>query len=154
MNNISKVFISTVAFFLASETEAVPIHNSCLVLSDITAGYENGEFMTNEDQLTSSIVTDDMRIHSFKTCTNSNGFITGLQFFMAANPYSKEDQEAVETVEMGAIGKMEGECQTLKLTGGLDRIRAYKGALKGVRSIRFYRGNLAKTYGKMKDEYT
>lgn len=55
---------------------------------------------------------------------------------------------------MGAIGNMEGDCTTLKLTGGLDRIRAYKGALPGVRSIRFYRGNLAKTYGKMKDDYT
>ena len=48
------------------------------MLSDAVAGHENGEFTTNEDQLTSEVVTDNMRLHSFKTCVNSNDYVTGL----------------------------------------------------------------------------
>lgn len=73
---------------------------------------------------------------------------------MALDPYSKANAESTERFEMGAIGNMDGECTSLQLTGGLDRIRAYDGALPGVRNIRFYRGNLAKTYGKIQDQFT
>ena len=48
MNTFNKALISTVAALFASQAEAKGIHNSCLRLSDSTAGTETGEFFTNE----------------------------------------------------------------------------------------------------------
>jgi hypothetical protein len=93
MNSFTKTLIATSAAFLASQTEAKSIHNSCLMLSDDVAGAETGEFITNEDQLTSSTVTDEMRLHSIMTC-HTDGTVTGLQFFMAMDPYNAVDEEA------------------------------------------------------------
>lgn len=66
MNNLTKSLIFTA--LMAIHAEAKSVHNSCLTMSDATAGDETGEFMTNEDQLTSSAVTDEMRLHSVTTC--------------------------------------------------------------------------------------
>jgi hypothetical protein len=49
MKTFNKALISTVAALLASQAEAKGIHNSCLRMSDTTAGDETGEFFTNED---------------------------------------------------------------------------------------------------------
>jgi len=66
-----------------------------------------------------------MRLHSIKTCQtdrfliNSRERVTGLQFFMALNPYEADDEE---TFAMDPIGPMTGDCRTLELPEGLDRI--------------------------------
>ena len=97
-------------------------------------------------------MTDEMRIHSFTTCVDSHGYVIGLQFSLTSNPYSAdEDSEAI--IELGAIGNMNGDCTTLTLEGGFDKIRAYESEY-GVRNLRFYREDRAKTYGKLKDEFT
>ena len=150
MNNFNKVLIATVASFLASEIEAKIIHNSCLKLSDKMAGQERGEYFSNEDELTSSKVHDGMKLDSFTTCTNTDGFITGLQFLFSLNPYDMSNED--EFVEMGGFGVLAGqgiECRTLNLVdSGLDRIRASsESAESGVNSIRYYRGNRSKYFG-------
>jgi len=66
MNTLTKSLLFTA--LMAIHAESKSIHNSCLTMSDATAGDETGEFMTNEDQLTSSAVTDEMRLHSVTTC--------------------------------------------------------------------------------------
>jgi hypothetical protein len=48
MNTFNKALIATVAALFASQAEAKSIHNSCLRLSDATAGTETGEYFTNE----------------------------------------------------------------------------------------------------------
>merc|ERR1712013_176532 len=120
MKTFNKALISTAFALLASTTEASTIHNSCLTMSDQTAGAETGEFMTNEDQLTSSSVTDQMRIHTINTCL-TDGEVTGLQFIMALNPYEAVDEELFG---MTPIGKMAGDCKSLELPEGLDRMEA------------------------------
>jgi hypothetical protein len=50
---------------------------------------------------------------------------------------------------------MIGRCQKITLSGGFDRVRASSNdANSGVNSIRFYRGNSKKTYGKIDDDFT
>merc|ERR1712113_4246 len=123
MNTFTKTLISTAAALLISQSEAKAIHNSCLVLSDQTAGHETGEFITNEDQLTGSSVTGDMRVHSIKTC-HADGNVTGLQFFMALDPYETLGDAGEEFIEMAPIGSMTGQCDWLELPEGLDKIKA------------------------------
>merc|ERR1712013_462678 len=119
MNTFNKVLISSAFALLASTSEAKSIHNSCLTMSDQTAGAEDGEFITNEDQLTSNAVTDQMRIHSIKTCM-TRGEVTGLQFIMALNPYESVDEELFEMKQIGNGGV----CQRLELPEGLDNLEA------------------------------
>ena len=54
------------------------------------AGVEQGTFITNEDQLTSGAVSDEMRLHSITTC-HTEGKVTGMQFHMALDPYESND---------------------------------------------------------------
>ena len=48
---------------------------------------------------------------------------------------------------------MIGECETLKVTGMIDRIRASAPA-DNVKNVRFFRGNLARTYGDVTEDYS
>ena len=80
MTTFNKTLIATVASFLASQTEAKGIYNSCLLLSEALLGQETeGAFVTNENDLSGTPeVTDDMQMHSFTICLNDTGFVTGL----------------------------------------------------------------------------
>jgi len=78
MISFNRLLISTAAALIASQAEAKSIHNSCLQLSDNVEGNESGEFMTNEDQLTTAAFSDDMRLHSFTTCTDDQDNVTGI----------------------------------------------------------------------------
>ena len=62
---------------------------------------------------------------------------------MSQNPYS---DETVPGIELSPIGSMIGDCETLKLTGEIDRIRASVPE-NNVENVRFFRGNLARAYG-------
>ena len=94
-----------------------------------------------------------MRLHSFNICTNTNGYITGLQFGLSET-YNSIDQFLGPEVVLGAIGDVSSDCKSYVLDGSITRIRAYKGALPGVRSMAFYKGNTVKIFGQEKDEYT
>merc|ERR1712113_1267341 len=100
MNKFTKSLFSTA--LLASLTEAKGIFNSCLKLSDATAG------------------NDGMRLHGVKTC-HTDGNVTGLQFFMAEDPYQSVGEVPYD---MKPIGPMTGECDYLELKEGLDEIKA------------------------------
>ena len=80
MNTFNKTLLATVASFLASQTEARGIYNSCLLLSEDLEGQETeGAFVTNENDLSGNTeVTDDMQLHSFTICLNETGYATGL----------------------------------------------------------------------------
>lgn len=119
MNTLTKVLISTAAF-VASQTEAKAFKNSCLMLSDQTAGQEVGAYMSNDEQLTGAAVSDEMRLHSIKTC-RTDGNVTGLQFNMALNPYQVISEELFA---MTPLGQMTCDCETLELPEGLDRLKA------------------------------
>ena len=158
MNTFNKVVIATVgALFTAQTANAQTIHNSCLTLSDQTAGVEQGQFVTNEAQLTGTQVTSGMRLHSIKTCQTSRFVIdsrervTGLQFFMALNPYEAVGEE---TFAMDPIGPMTGDCETLELPEGLDSITVTLDESRAGLSV-MYRIDgdvLDETYGKLDDE--
>jgi len=68
-------------------------------------------------------VTEDMRLSALKTC-HADGNVTGLQFFMALDPYKAIWHEGEELIEMAPIGSMTGQCDWLELPEGLDRIKA------------------------------
>ena len=62
-NSFNKVLISTVAALFATQAEASGMHNSCLSLTNETAGHSSGhQFFTNEGQLTTSAVTESMHL--------------------------------------------------------------------------------------------
>lgn len=61
-----------------------------------------------------------MRLHSITTCHTDDN-VTGIQFFMALDPYEVDDDELFE---LTAIGKMAGACSTIELPDGLDKIKA------------------------------
>jgi len=61
-----------------------------------------------------------MRLHGIKTC-HTDGDVTGLQFFMAQDPYLSVGEEAYP---MMPIGPMTGQCDYLELKEGLDEIKA------------------------------
>ena len=85
--NLRKFLIATVSALLASQVKGKTIHNSCLELSDLATGQEIGEFVSNEWFLTSKAVTDQMRLYSITTCTDTvSDNVTGIQFSMALNP--------------------------------------------------------------------
>jgi hypothetical protein len=73
-------------------------------MSDAVAGIEEGTFVTNEDQLTSKAVSDDMRLHSITTC-HTDGKVTGLQFHMALDPEEAVDEDVYD---MAPVGLMSG----------------------------------------------
>ena len=137
---------------IASQVEAKSIHNSCLTMSDKVAGIEQGTFMTNEDQLTSKAVSDDMRLQGITTC-HTEGRVTGLQFHMALDPYEAIDEEAYD---MAPIGLMSGNCEKLDLPQGLDRIKASMNAQESSLSIKYkiFDADLLQTYGEVTDDKT
>ena len=80
-----------------------------------------------------------MRLHSFRVCTDSSGKLIGLNFFM---PHQHDDE--ISRMELGSIGVMEGDCQSLRLSSGIDRIRVSTTTfvnIKIVNNISFYSGN-------------
>ena len=79
-----------------------------------------------------------MRLHSFMVCTDSSGFIKGMQFQLSEEAYYSIDQFLGPEVVLGAIGDTSNNCETYKLDGSLTRIRAYKSAGSIIRSIAFY----------------
>ena len=138
-----------------SLTLAKSIHPSCLLLNfDNKIGQGVGDFISNADILSSLAVTEDMRLHSMTVCTNENDKLDGLNFHVAENAYSDSPGERVE---LGAIGKMEGNCKTLRLKQGIDRIRAsdtVRVRVKIVEDIMFYSGQHALTIGEVEEDFT
>jgi len=61
-----------------------------------------------------------VRLHGVKTC-HTDGNVTGLQFFMAEDPYQSVGEVPYD---MKPIGPMTGECDYLELKEGLDEIKA------------------------------
>ena len=60
-----------------------------------------------------------MRLHSITTC-HTDGKVTGLQFHMALDPEAVDE----DVYDMAPIGLMSGQCDSLELPEGLDKIKA------------------------------
>ena len=156
MKTLNKVLISKFASILAFKggASARGIHmidDSCLVLSDQTVGQEIGEFVTNENQLTSSSVHELMRLHSIKTCKDTDGNVSGLQFSLATNIYN---YSGTEILHMEPIGHMTGQCDTLVLRADFDTIHATL-TPSGLDIIyRYHDGpsGIAKSYGAIDED--
>ena len=59
-----------------------------------------------------------------------------------------------KVTELTAFGTMKGDCQTLTLSGPIERIRASYAQTSGsVTSLKLYRSGLAKTYGTLLANY-
>ena len=52
------------------------------------------------------------------------------------------------------LGSMSGTCEEIMLTGLLDRIRVTANVSGGLQGVRFYRGNRAKTYGTITEDFS
>ena len=65
---------------------------------------EYGSFVTNEDQLTNLDVAG--KVHSIKTCTNSEGSVTGIPFILDLSTSKEESAEMVDLFELDPIGLM------------------------------------------------
>ena len=59
-----------------------------------------------------------MRLHSITTC-HTDGKVTGLQFHMALDPEAVDE----DVYDMAPIGLMSGQCDSLELPEGLDKIK-------------------------------
>ena len=121
-------------------------------MSDAVAGVEQGEFMTNEAQLTSKSVSDDMRLHSITTC-HRDGRVTGLQFHMALDPNEAVDEELYD---MAPLGLMSGQCDSLEIPEGLDKIKATMNTGNSTVSLvyKHFDTDLKRTYGDQNDGKT
>jgi len=106
-------------------------------MTDQTLGSDNGEtFFTNEAQLTSSAVTENMRLWGYKVCADDDSF-QGLQFILSEKDHSEAIEDfAAETLVLDPIGIMEGNCSTEKLSSPLRAIKAQiheGGAIDGLK---------------------
>ena len=101
--------------------------------------------MTNEAQLTSKSVSDDMRLHSITTC-HTDGRVTGLKFHMALDPNEAVDEELYD---MAPIGLMSGQCDSLEIPEGLDKIKATMNTGNSTVSLvyKHFDTDLKRTYG-------
>jgi hypothetical protein len=135
MNSYTKVLISAMAAF-ATQAEASGIHNSCLTLSDTTIGQPDfvQTFMTNESQLTDQ-VNSNMQVDGFWTCTEGDQ-VVGLQFFLSETPFLEDQYSSL--LHLDPIGKLTGNCGSLRLSGPIDKIKAASKSNKGVRGLEFF----------------
>lgn len=152
MKTFNQTILVALFGLIGNQAEAKSIHNSCLTMSDQVAGIEEGTFVTNEDQLTSRAVSDDMRLQGITTC-HTEGKVTGLQFHMALDPYEAVDEEVYD---MTPIGLMSGECEKLDLPQGLDKVKATMNPLESSLSIKYkiFDTDLLQTYGEFTSEKT
>lgn len=151
MRSFSTLAITATSALLFAQASAEVIYSSCLDLSEQTAGQtEPSTGFTNADQLTSSPDGDDtMHLHSFKTCTNTDENIQGIQFTLSSDAYG--DPEAT-LFELDPLGTMEGNCSTMTIQGPLSRIRATFTDGTGMTGIAYFRGDVKKTYGNVSEE--
>ena len=138
---------------LVSAAAAKTIDSSCLVLSQERSGVVAGEPMSNMNQLTDSVISDDMRLHSITTCLSDVNSVTGVQFTLAENPY---DEVPENLFHLSSIGRMTGVCDTVQLPFALDKIKvSTQSADTAPTSIRYdIYGALKQTYGDLDHEYT
>jgi len=140
MNSYTKVLISSMGALLATKAEAGGIYNSCLELSDDTISSDfHQTFFTNEADLTTSSMTSDMALDGFNVCTDGDRNVKGLQFFLSETPYLVDDY--AELFFLDPIGKMTGECGSLRFSGPVDQMKAAEKKKKEIRAIAFHYDN-------------
>lgn len=94
-------------------------------MSDQTLGTDRrATYFTNEAQLTSSAVTENMRLWSYEVCADEEG-IQGLQFVLSEKDLSEVSEDiSAATLALDPIGIMEGDCSTHRLSSPLRAIKA------------------------------
>ena len=71
---------------------------------------------------------------------------------MATDPYVDDELAGEDRVKvkLGEIGKLGGDCETLKLKGSVDQVRVTIGGkfiANGIQSVTYIRGTRGKSYG-------
>lgn len=149
MHKSNKVLLSLAAAQLASAAQAKSIHSSCLEFSSPTLGSAIGEQMSNSNQLANSLVNDEMRPHSVKTC-RTEGHVTGIQITLSDDAYKIN---ASNFIELDPLGSMTGDCDTVKLPGDINKIKASKSAEEMSIEYKIY-GQLNEKYGTIDSTYS
>ena len=131
-----------IPLFLIAVTFVQLSQSYCLQASTNTTGVETGEPFSNKDEIL-ALGPADYTFHSMTNCVNGGDELIGIQFLLKST--------SGNIVELSAIGDMSGTCQTLELDDALETIKASyslnNGA--GVKSIRYIRGTIKKTYGTL-----
>lgn len=142
MQKSNKVFLSLAAAQLASAAQAKSIHGTCLEFSSSTLRSTTGEQMSNSNQLANSLVNDEMRPHSVKTC-RTEGNVTGIQITLSNNAYKTN---ANNFIELNPLGSMTDDCEIIQLPGDINKIKASKSSEKMSIEYKIY-GQLNQKYG-------
>ena len=95
--------------------------------------------ISNKAELDS--LDDDFEMHSFQVC-EQRGHITGIQFVL------RSVKDALVRDALQPIGRVASNCDSLELTGPIERIRvAYSQSSLSITGIEFTRTRLKKTFG-------
>ena len=70
---LNKIIAASSVALLASISDAKPFDESCLLLSDQTAGQQSGTKFDQVEILTGENISDDMRITSIEVCSDPSG---------------------------------------------------------------------------------
>ena len=151
--------IAFIVITILTRVSCKEIDVSCLKLSDDLVGQEAGQYKSNMAQLINSQVSDQMRLHAITTCTNKWDDVTGIQFTLATEAYTDEISLSNERikVQLGEIGNLEGDCETIKLNGAVDEVQVSIGGkyiANGIQSVTWIRGDRGKSYGARSAQVT
>ena len=121
---------------------------SCLAESVISVGVKEGIVISNLEEI-EALGLDSWRLHAIKTCEDSEGDVSGIQFILAY-----VDFDETEVTRLTPIGDMTGNCQELSIVGEIDQIRAsYSRRSESVNSIKIIKDEKSKTYGTLLTPY-
>ena len=142
-------FIQIALGALVAMVNAAPFDENCLYLSDKTVGNPNinDRSISDKVQLSKAGTDSRMRLHSFLTCTDEAGEVTGVQMRLGLAGASADD----EGVDLAMLGYEGGDCERLTLTKGVNKVEASISQLPsksfGLNSIRYVAHPNQKTYG-------
>ena len=143
----SVITLSCLLTFIAIAS-ARPFNPSCLELSTKSVGEETGEFISSVNELFSANATTQMRLTAVTTCTNNLDNVVGLQLILSVDPYQADYiDDSEQRFKLDSIGKLEGDCQTIKLSSPLDKIQV-QSTRNEINSIKYYRSGSKKGYGQ------
>ena len=143
-------FIRIALGALVAMVNAAPFDENCLYLSDVTVGNPNinDRSLSDKVQLSKAGTDSRMRAHSFLTCTDAAGEVTGVQMRLGLPDATDED----EGVDLAMLGYEGVGCERLTLSKGVNKIQASVTQLPsksfGLAAIRYVILPNQKTYGK------
>ena len=122
--------------------------SACIIKSDDYTGLWNPreEELSNQSEI-EALGVGDYTLYSLTVC-EKNDKVVGHQYTLV----NKSDDSDI--VELSAMGRMRGDCQTLILQGPIDKVRAsFKDEDDSVSAIKYFRGRTSKQWGRASRDY-